>query len=189
MPIKFIPDDDQFEVEIPYFEDATGAEGVIGYSTQQDEAELQEKIRTEIARVGGRVESFQKGKYKEESSTKTMPDRYGYQILFSYQNADGRINVATLPIKNETPARKRQAHRQALYTIWKMLQSHYNCRLNMPNDTPLIPYLLDDKGRTLLEAISAAGILPQLPSPTQKMEGGFDPDDENVVDGEAREID
>lgn len=188
MPIKFIADDDQWEVEIPYFEDASGADGVVGYSTTQDEAELKEKIRTEVARVGSRVESFVKGHYEDESASGT-PDRYGYMIQFTYHGVEGRINVAALPIRKETAARKRQAHRQALFTIWKMLESHYNCRLNMPHDTPLIPFLLDDKGRTLLEAIQSAGILPQLPSPKQTMEGGFEADDENMIEGEIREID
>lgn len=166
--MEFIPDD-QGDLTVPFFEDASSALGVVGYTTSLSEAKLQAKVKQAMADLGGVVTGFQSGKFG---------NRHAYRIEFIYQGSAGRIDIACLPVRKETPARLRQTKRQALFSVWKRLESQFNSMLVSPGDVPLVPYMLNEKGQTMLEWMRDAGKLAQLPEPK---------DDDDAVEGEFRE--
>jgi len=162
----FVPDD-QENVSVPYFEDASSMIGVIGHSTQRTERELQVEIERAMGYLGAGVSFFQSGKFG---------DRYGYRIEFVWRGAKGRIDVAALPLRKETRSKIDRCKRQALYSVMHKLQGQFNSQLNMPGDVPLVPYMLDIQGRTLIEAMRERDELPALPKP-----------EDDVIEGEFRE--
>ena len=93
--MDFIPDDHD-ELTVPYFEDAKSSIGVIGHATQRSERELKVEIERAMGHLGASVSLFQAGKYDETN-------RYGYRIEFLWGGAKGRIDVAALPLRKETP--------------------------------------------------------------------------------------
>ncbi len=167
--MEFIPDDHE-DLRVPYFEDASSLLGVIGHATQRSEQELRVEIELAMGHLGAAVSFFQPGKFG---------DRYGYRIEFMWRGARGRIDVAALPLKKESPSKIKRCKCQALFSVMHKLQGQFNSQLNMPGDVPLVPYMLDSKGRTLIEAMREKGQLPALPKP----------DDEETVEGDWRESD
>jgi len=170
--MEFVPDERDEGLTVPYFEEASNSLGVVGYSTNRSEKELRVEIERSMAHLGSAIKSFQSGRFGPEGG----PYRYGYVIAFTWQGMEGRISVAGLPIRNETPARVEKSKRHALYSVMLRLEAQFNSQLVMPGDMPLVPYLLDAKGRSLMEAIAEQQHFPQLPEPKG-----------NVVDGEWRE--
>lgn len=166
--MDFIPDEHD-DLRVPYFEDASSLLGVIGHSTQRSEQELRVEIERAMGHLGASVLFFQAGKFG---------DRYGYRIEFRWRGAKGRIDVAALPLKKDTPSKMKKCKRQALFSVMHKLQGQFNSQLNMPGDVPLVPYMLDASGRTLIEAMREEGQLPALTDSES---------DPNVVDGEFRE--
>lgn len=164
--MDFIPDEHD-DLTIPYFEDAKSSIGVIGHATQRSERELKVEIERAMGHLGASVSLFQAGKFA---------DRYGYRIEFAWGGAKGRIDVAALPLRKETPSRISQAKRHALYSVMNKLEAQFNSQLVMPGDVPLVPYMMDAKGMTLIEAMREQGKLPALPEPNQ-----------DAVEGEWRE--
>jgi len=166
--VEFIPDDSG-DLTVPFFEDANNALGVVGYTTSLSETKLQSKIKQAMADLGGVVTGFQSGMFGE---------RHAYRIDFIYQGSAGRMDIACLPLKKETDARRRQTRRHALFSVWKRLEGLFNSMLVSPGDVPLVPYMIDDKGLTMIEWMRDEGRLPALPKPK---------DDGDTVDGEFRE--
>ena len=164
--MDFIPDDHD-DLTIPYFEDASSSLGIVGHSTNRSERELKVEIERAMGHLGASVTLFQAGKFA---------DRFGYRIEFLWGGSKGRIDVAALPIRKETEGRISQARRHALYSVMNRLESQFNSQLVMPGDVPLVPYMMDNKGRTMIEAMREEGRLPALPSPS--------PD---IVEGDWRE--
>jgi len=93
---------------------------------------------------------------------------------------EGKIEIAVLPIKKETATRREGALKQALYTVREMLESQFNSGVLIPGSAPLIPYMIDDQGRTLAEALSETDSIPLLSPPLE--EG------ENYVEGDFNEV-
>ena len=124
-----------------------------------------------MGHLGAAVSHFQSGKFA---------DRYGYRIEFIWRGARGRIDVAALPLRKETPGKIKRCKRQALFSVMHKLQGQFNSQLNMPGDVPLVPYMLDASGRTLIEAMREEGQLPALTDSET---------DSDVVEGDFRESD
>lgn len=169
--MEFIPSPDEEQVKVPYFEDASNEEGVVGYSTQRSEPELKGLIRTAMGKLGGVVHSFQSG---------MIGTRHAYRIRFHYQGAPGRMDVVALPIKSETEGRIKQAKKHALYSVWKRLEGLFNAQLVTPDDLPLMPYMLNKQGQTVTEWLRDSGQF-QLPEPS------YQPQDEDVIEGDFTE--
>lgn len=168
--VEFIPDDSD-EFTIPYFEDASNALGVVGYTTSLSEAKLQAKVKQAMADLGGIVTSFQNGMFGE---------RHAYRIEFFYHGAAGRIDIACLPLRSEAPGKLSQCKRQALFSVWRRLESQYNSMLVSPGDVPLVPYMINENNQTMLEWMRSEGKLPALPKPES---------DDETINGEFRETD
>ena len=170
----FIPDDiDVKAPEIPWFEDASSELGVKGHGTRKSIDELKTEIKSAMSKLGGGVTSFISGTYP------TVPVRLGFLIEFKYGTREGKIEVAALPMKKDTPAKRRDALKQALYTVRESLEAQFNSRLNMPGNAPLVGWLLDDQGRTLSEVLAGDAGIPLLTPPLREGD-----EDLEVVEGE-----
>lgn len=178
--LNFIPDKDENEerIEVPYFEEASNADGVIGYSTTKTQKQLKAMITGAFSRLGGSVKGFREGKFKDPTGRTT--DRYGFVIDFTYKGVNGSTTVAALPIKKETETRIKKAKRHALYSVNERLVALYNSQLCMPGDIPLLPWLLDSKGRSIADMLRSHGVLSALPEPEEP--------ENNVLDGEFGEV-
>lgn len=182
--MAFIPDDmDKKDVTIPWFEDAKAELGIKGHSTSKSLSELEMEIKAAMARLGGGVTSFITGKFD------TLPPRIGYEIRFNYGSREGKIEIAALPIKKWTATRERQSKKQALYTVRDMLEAEFNSGMLIPGSAPLVPYLLDDGGRTLSEIMHEQAGVPLLSAPLKESEAGevVEDDDDEVITGEFTE--
>lgn len=156
--MQFIPEESSQDLEIPYFEDATTEEhGVRGHSTGRSIEQLKADIRAAVGRLGGSVLAVTAGHFQVE------PLRYGYVIDFDFKNHPGRLIVAALPIKKETATKKKNALRQALYTVHSTLEAQYNLLLLSPGSNPLLPYLLVEGGKqTVAELYNERFEVPML---------------------------
>jgi hypothetical protein len=173
--MKFIPDDFESKTpEVPWFEDASSELGIRGHATSKSIDTLKTEIKSAMSALGGGVTSFLSGKWP------TNPPRYGYQINFNYGDREGKIDIAALPIRKETPSKRKQCLKQALYTVRDMLDSQFNTSVLVPGSAPLIPFMIDDKGKTLAETLSETSAIPLLSPP---LEEGTD-----YVDGEFSEV-
>ena len=81
-----------------------------------------------------------------------------------------------LPLKNETKSGINKAKRHVLYSLWKRVESEYSTLLLMPGDVPLVLYMLNANGQTMLEFMREIGEVPALPAP-----------EENIYEGEFEE--
>lgn len=173
----FIPEDfDIKQSEVPWFENASSELGIKGHGTKKSVDTLKTEIKAAMSSLGGGVTAFLHGHWNGP------PQRYGFEIRFNYGSHEGRMQIACLPMKHETPSRKEQCLKQALFTIRDVLESQFNAGIMMPGNMPLVGYMMDDKGRTMAEVLSEQGV-PLLSPPIS--EGTSD----DVVEGEFREDD
>jgi len=169
----FVPIVDKDEVVIPFWENATNADGVVGYTTGKSIRELKALITGDFGKIGGSVIGFVDGKNLADT-------RYGYQINFTFRGAPGRLVVMALPIRKETPTKINKAKRHALISVHARLLAQYNTALVMPGDLPLMPWLLNTEGQTMVEYLQEIGSVPALPEPQEDIieEGKFTEIDE-----------
>lgn len=166
--MEFKPDIDEKDLVVPFFEDAKNEDGVIGYTTQKSIKQLKAEITAGFGRLGGSVIGFQSGKFG---------NRYGFRIEFTFAGVPGRMDVACLPIRKETETKVDKTKRHALYSVQKRLEAEYSTMLVMPGDVPLMPYMLNDKGQTILEVMRESNQIPALPESIE----------EDIIDGEFDE--
>lgn len=156
--VTFIPDMPKAqELRVPFFEDIT-AQDIPGCKTGKPVAKLQDEIIHLLARMGGGMVTFISGKVEGK------PVRYGYQIHFYYGAAKGRIDCVALPLRSETPNKKDRALAQALYLVRNSLEAQLFAKFYQPGYEPIVPYLIDDKGVTVMQALVERGMLPMLAS-------------------------
>lgn len=161
--MTFIPDDmEKKEATVPWFEDAKVELGIKGHSTSKSLNELEIEIKSAMSRLGGGVTSFITGKFD------TRPSRIGYEIRFNYGSREGKIEIAALPLKKWTAIRETQSRKQALYTVREMLEAEFNSGMLVPGSAPLVPFLLDDNGHTLAEALHSQAGIPLLSAPIKE---------------------
>lgn len=169
--MKFIPDDPIDGLQIPYYEEASSSLGIVGHTTNRTEQELRIEIERYMAHLGAAITGFASGRFGEDDEG---PFRHGYVIDFKWEGNPGRIIVAGLPIRKETVIRIDKAKRHALYSVMLRLQSQFNSQLVMPGDMPLVPYLLNESGQTLMEVVAEQQGFPQLEAPQgEVVEGDF----------------
>ncbi len=161
--MTFIPDDmEKKEATVPWFEDAKAELGIKGHSTSKSLTELEIEIKAALSRLGGGVTTFITGKFD------TRPSRIGYEIRFNYGSREGKIEIAALPLKKWTAAKETQSRKQALYTVREMLEAEFNSGILVPGSAPLVPFLLDDQGHTLAEALHLQAGIPLLSAPIKE---------------------
>lgn len=156
--MQFIPDETiktEFEFVVPYLEEAT-AQNSRGHATKKTQDELKREIVDLLNELGARKVTFMQGAFP------TSPKRYGYRITFRLSGIPGRMDVAGLPIRNETPTRKDQALKQALYLFAEMLRAELDARIYRPGYVALVPHLIGEGEQTVIESLLASGMLPDM---------------------------
>lgn len=151
---------DQTEVmkrKTPFFEDAQSVQAA-GYDLRNEIEYYQTKLETALRRMEATQIIFINAK------DDAKPLRYGYRITFRLNGIPGRIDILAMPLKKETPARKLQALKQALYIKALELEAALNSRFIEPGAIPLIPYLIGDGDMTVKEAMTRGYDLPMLTS-------------------------
>lgn len=152
----FIPDKPSAPaLEVPFFEDIT-AKDVPGRGVTKPIDFYQKQIVNLMLKLGAGKVLFVPGTFP------TLPKRYGYQITFSLNGIPGRIDVAALPMKKETPNRKDRALAQAIYLLQLWLEAEVFSTIYRPGAISLVPYLIGEGGKTVTEALAERANLPQL---------------------------
>jgi len=158
---NFIPDQMSVQTpQVPYFEDSKLHE-VPGRGTEKSELQLQNEIRNLMVRLQAANVYFTVGKYYSGNG---IPDRHGYLMTFTLNGIPGRMEIAALPLRKETDARKRDALKQSLYLVRQWLEAEIMSVMYRPGAVPLVPYLIGQGDKTVTELLAERGDLPLLVS-------------------------
>lgn len=155
MMVNFIPDKQMQPPAVPFFEDIT-ARDIPGCRTKKSVESLQKEIVAVLKRLDCGNIIFQSGK------TADRPPRSGYQIHFTYLGHKGRIDCVALPVRNPYGKNPDRALAQALYLVRNSLEAQLYSSVYQPGYAPIAPYLIGEKGRTVMEALVESGMLPLL---------------------------
>jgi len=185
--MNFIPDQDQAEIQIPYYEDAHSDDGWQGHATNESAESLRAQISAEIGRLGGTVTRWMKGIFHINEQ-----ERQGIQIAYQVVGLNGevfqgRIDVAGLPFKlpyggkkghggykNAVESKKKKSLTMALYNVREALKAMRILRALSPGYAALIPWLLvGDSEKTIGEAFISGSGLPALSSGEDIVETTF----------------
>jgi hypothetical protein len=154
--VNFIPDiQAQAQLNVPYIEDVKASEAP-GYATRSTPEALQKQIVELLGQMEAIRVQFIPG------TLDGKPKRYGYQLHFNLNGVAGRIDIFALPMRKETPAKKRQVLAQALFVTRDWLKGELYRRLYHPSASPLMPYLLSPGGQTITEIVMSRHPLPLL---------------------------
>ncbi len=157
--MQFIPDQSKaIEKKVPFYEDIT-AKDVPGAAVGKPVGAYQQRVAELLGRLDAGTIRFIPGKYP------TTPPRYGYQITFMLGGTPGRFDVAALPLRSETPAKKDRALAQALYLVGNWLEAEVYSATYRPGSISLLPFLVGDGGKTVTEELVARGILVDIQAP------------------------
>ena len=164
----FTPDQSEaIEVKVPFIEDAR-ADFAPYYDNRMDEKKAESQVAAELAKLGGYVVGFHKGKFRFDEGER---ERHGYQIKFTCGGAPGVIRVAGLPIQyDETERKVKMVRIQALLNVRDWLKSAVTMKVFAPGTSVLLPHLLLPDGETTIaDFIISHGQLPQL-APSNRQE-------------------
>lgn len=155
---KFTPDNGSAARKVIYFEDASAENGFIGQATKKSVKELQAEMRSRMGLLKGVILSIEPGWYD------TIPRRYGAEIVFALGEMRGRFNVAGLPTKHPKPTEfmRDKALRQAFFVVVELLKAQFQAHHFLLDFAPLLPFLMDDSGRTFTEVMIDSGRFPDL---------------------------
>lgn len=142
-------------LDIPYFEDQKESK-IPGRGTEKTIDALQMEITDLMLRLGAGAVRFTMGRFEGP------PPRFVFQIAFSMNGLPGRIDVAALPIRSLTDARKDRALAQALYLLRNWLESEVFSAVYRPGAIALLPFLVGEDGRTITESFVAHEKLPSV---------------------------
>lgn len=154
--MDFIPETPTDNIgKVPFFEDSAAA-GVAGRRTNKPIRGLQGEVIDALAKLGAGAVQFTPGAFTEGGLT-----RYGFRITFYLGAIPGRMEIAALPLRSETPSKKDRALAQALYLVRDSLRAMHDARYYHPGDIPLLPYLIGSNGRTVRETLVETLALPE----------------------------
>lgn len=149
----FVPDKNALgKMAVPFFEDQSEAR-IPGRGTEKTLSQLQGEIIELMARLGAGGVFFVPGTHPG------VPKRYGFQVHFNINGIAGRIDVAALPIKTETPTKKDRALAQALFLVRSWLEAEAFSSVYRPGAVSLLPFLIGEGGQTVTEAFISSGRL------------------------------
>ena len=130
---------------------------------------LQSEIVALLVRLGAGGIAFQQGKFESIRHTppKGLIVRYGYLIHFNVQGHPHQMQVAALPLRSETSAKKQQVLRQALFVVRDQLKAMVTAIVFAPGSAPLVPYMLvpgtqQTVGEYILSSANLPNMNPQL---------------------------
>ncbi len=157
--VQFIPEPVTTAARnIPYFEDSQNRK-IPGRGTEKSAEKLQQEIRQLMLELDAGNIVFSPGTFQVAPG---VPARYGWLMTFSANGLKGRMEIAALPMRHATPAKKDQALRQALYLVRNWLESEVFSVLYRPGAVPLIPFLIGTGNKTITEALLESTDIPLL---------------------------
>ena len=194
---EFVSEKTEHKVEeVPYFEDATAANGWSGVTTTKTIETLKANIIASIGKLGGSVTGFEKGKFG---------GRTGYRVHYVIETPEGKhvpgyMDAAALPLKPNVrnyhrygrgsgeANKEEKSLRMALYNIDMCLSSLWKFQRLSPGFAPLMPFMIMDKsGRNLTQLWSESSNLKALMPPKDDFEANGKGSDD-VIDGEIKEV-
>ena len=96
--MKFIPDEDGQDFDVPYFDKVSAKDGWKGMSTDKSVEQLRAEISAEIGRLKGTMTGWMRGEYVMENGDKRPGVEIKYQVVTDNGTAfEGRIAIAALP--------------------------------------------------------------------------------------------
>jgi hypothetical protein len=171
--VNFTPDQPAGQpIDVPFFEDAR-ADVAPGYRTILSEAKLREEVLTLLAQLGASDILIQSGAFEYRRRGVTGNVRYGYAIRFRVHGQPAQMQVAGLPIRsNDTPAKRDQVRRQALFIVAAQLKAMVTAIVFAPGSAPLVQYILiSGTQRTVGEYVVTAGGAPNMNPQLEQGEG------------------
>lgn len=189
--MKFIPDENGQDFDVPFFDKVTSKDGWKGQSTDKSIEQLRAEISAEIGRLKGTMTGWMRGEYEMEDGNRRPGVEIKYQIVTESGNAfEGKIAIATLPYEvsegrmdssriNRTRAEK--SLRMGLFNVRDALQSNRIMQTLSPGYAALMPWLLvGDDERTISELWAEQGMGQKaLPAPD---------DDGDIIEADVREV-
>ena len=197
---EWIPEPTTKALIIPYFDEVTSEGGWRGMSTGKSMDALKSEVTQAMARLGGVVAGFVRGKIVPIED-ETAPEREGFQIHYAIEAENeklvpGRLDIAALPVRLKTRRsrpgsleRQREASlKMALFMARDALTGLWFLRVLSPGFAPLMPWMLVGKGKkaqTITQLWSESAVMKQLLPPA---DSEFEKDDDSV-DGSFKEVD
>lgn len=150
------------KADIPYFEDARAKQTEFYSSTKSLKQALKE-VEEELKELGAYQISFAEGYFGAN------PKRFGYLVTFKWNGAQGKINLAGLPIKADYwqrgyDTKVQRVRVQALLILRRQLISYRQSPIFLVDTMPMLQHILMD-GKTMAEWLTQVGSLPALPAP------------------------
>jgi hypothetical protein len=165
--MNFIPEQSKQAQSVPFYEDATKAEGWQGYSTTKSIERLKSEVTESITRLGGFVSGFQIGTFVIENQ-----NRQGFQIHYSIAAPDGRfvpgrLDIAALPVRDKwNDDKKVKSLRMALYMLRIALDGMWFFQQLSPGYAPLMPFMLaGPDGKTISQLWAESPVMNNLLPP------------------------
>src|SRR4030042_6846229 len=180
--MNFIPEQSRDSQKVPYYENATKADGWQGQATEKTIKALQSEITQSIGRLGGLVTGFQRGTFQSEEG-----DRDGFRIHYAIEAADGRqvpgrIDIAALPVdpninwyRADKNKHKDASLKMALYMLRVALDGTWFLQQLSPGYAALVPFMLGPGKKTISELWAESSIMNNL----------LPPGEEEFIDGEV----
>ena len=186
---SFIPDNENVEIEIPFFSDVMGRadEGWTGHTTSKSAEKLKGEISAALGRLGAIVTSFQSGRVDAGKENERMAVRIHYTVASEEgQLFPGQIDIAALPVDHERCQNEasydnkcNKSLRMALVMALRAFEGAWNMKVLSPGYSPLVPWMLapnSDKtiSQTFNEAMGGGDYANMLP--------------ETIIDGDFKEV-
>lgn len=154
--MAFIPDPPKHTMgRLPYYEESAKYE-IPGRGTRKKPEALQGEVAEALIRLGASAVVFMPGRIDDSGV-----QRYGYRVSFSIGAVQARMDIAALPMRNETEIKKQESLAQALYLTRDWLIALRTAQYFQPGAVPLLPFLIGEGGRTVTEAITGLLALPE----------------------------
>lgn len=157
---QFKPDEETVRgIEVPYFEDAR-ADFAPYYRSRDTEAEARRAVLAELHKLDA-FATFHPGMF-----TVRGEQRYGYEVRFHISGQPGVIRVAGLPFRGKATSQKvAQVRVQALLNVRDWIKTGITSQVFTPGYAVLVPFLLVDGSRTIMDVLVQTGKIPQLNPP------------------------
>jgi len=140
------------EIEVPFFEDATG-ETAPNYRTTRSVTDAQSELSRWLGKHGGIVTGMIPVRFNNAVAAKNVL-RYGFIVEFMFGGgARGRMHIAALPLRKESVDKKNRVLAMALLNRAEYFKAAFTTRIHDPYSNPLLQYLLVDGDKTVAQVI------------------------------------
>ncbi len=174
--MDFIPDQPQKATQVPFYDDATSADGWQGQATGKSIEQLKSELVLSLSRLGATVTGIQKGVFDPDGKT-----RLGYRVRYFIEANDGqllqgKIDIASLPVRGDLRSRttaesqREKSLKMALYMLKISIDGLWFLRQLSPGYAPLMPFMLGTNGKTISQMWIEQNQAMALPEP---IEGEF----------------